>query len=405
MRAKPLLILCALGATCSYFAGGALRALLSGIPPKQAPRHAVGHPKAGGGEDVEDIPETISLESLDAIHDAAAAAQTPAESRVVILGTLTLLSAKQLETLVLKHLEQPEFERLIRYDFQAAMRRLGEMQPRRAAEIWLSSMPKAVALRRHLAALIEPWMQKSPVDFVAWHCAQSEEAQRSMSGVIAQLALTQPDQFAELAESLSQSPAGVIAARRAMQGFRSKAGSKPEVGAALAFAARLPEGKLRSAALVALVEEWPEVDVSSVPELQAALASLPYAAREAKAAQFISKLENLEPGPLRQATAAAAIEAEAHKDSSSALKKLKTLVGSPDYPAAVRGFVEAVAERDPSLALDVTLTLPKGDEQRAIALDEAAVHLYRKKPDQARKWVEQASLSDEEYFHLTGRKR
>lgn len=356
---------------------------------------------AAEGEEAEEGP---APESLDALHRAASAMATPADSRVMILDVISHLSAKQLEDLITRHLEKPDFERLVRYDFQTAMRRIGEIQPRRSAEIWLSSLLKTVALRRFLGALLEPWMQKSPRDFIAWHMMQSEEAQKAMAAVLGQFAFTQPDQFAELAELLSNSPAGMIAARRAMEGLRIKEGKSPDVQAALEYARKLPEGRVRSAALVALTD-WPGVDIVAEPELQTALAGLSFAARESKAAQWMAKAQRLEPGPFRQATIAAAMEADANKDGSGALKRLKALSESPDYPAAARGYVEAIADRDPAGALEICLTIPKGDEQRAIALDEAAAQLFRKKPDQARKWVEQAALSDEEYFHLTGRKK
>jgi hypothetical protein len=341
---------------------------------------------------------------LDGLHKEAASCATPADSRLLILETLSRLGAGQLELLIAKHLEQPDFERLIRYDFQAALRRLGEIQPRRAAEVWLKSLPGTVAFRRHLAPLIEPWMQKAPKDFVAWHGLQSDEAQRAMASIVGQFAFSQPERFAEFAEAFSTSPLGGMAARRALEGFRVRGSQVPSVEEGLEFARKMPEGRLRSAALVSLLD-WPGVDPTGVPELQAAMGALPFAAREAKAVQFISKIQQLEPGPFRLSVIAAAMAADAGKDAGGALKRLKAMEAGPEYSAAARGYVEAVADRDPAAALDVCLTIPKGDEQRAIALEEAASHLFRKKPDQARKWVEQAAITAEEYFHLTGRKR
>ncbi len=402
MRSKLLISLCVVGALGGYFAGSGLRILLTGRPGSTPPPRA--EKSAPGSAAEEELDEVAAPESLDVLHQAAAAAATPAESRVLVLETISRLSGKQLEDLIKKHLEKPDFERLVRYDFQAAMRRLGEIQPHRAADIWLSGLIKTVALRRHLGAMLEPWMQKSPRDFIAWHMMQSEEAQKAMAAVVGQFAFTQPDRFAEYAESLSTSPAGAIAARRAVEGLRINQGKSPNLQAALEYARKLPEGRVRSAALVALTD-WPGVDLAAEPDLQAALAALPFAARETKAAQWTAKADKLEAGPFKEAAIAAALQADATKDASGALKRLRALTGSPDYPAAARGYVEAVAERDPAGALEVCLTIPKGDPQRAIALDEAATHLFRKKPDQARKWVDQAALTEEEYFHLTGRKK
>ena len=404
MRLKVLLAVCVGGALCSYFAGSGLRLLLSGRPMERSSFHGGEGATSQMDAEADEKEETSAPDSLDSLHKAAAAAATPADSRVLILETLRHLNAKQLERLIGKHLENPELERLVRYDFQAALRRLGEVHPQKAADVWVSSLPKTVSLRRHLAALLEPWMQKSPKDFFAWHALQSEEAQKAMASVVGQFAFSRPELFGELADALSSSPVGAVSARRAIEGLRVRSAGTPDLAVALEYARQLPEGKMRSAALVALAE-WPGVDVSAVPEIQTALGGLPYAAREAKAVQLVPKAEKLEPGLLRQATVAAAMEAEAIKDSVAAAKRLKAMIGGPDYPAAVRGFVEAVSEKDPTVALEFCLTLPKGDEQRGIALDEAAAQLFRKKPDQARKWVEQAALTEEEFFRLTGRRK
>ncbi len=403
MRSKFLISVCLLGAFSGYFAGGGLRLLLSGQPATSLTQKT--DDRVSASLEGDELDEITAPESLDAIHAAASAVATPAESRVLVLEAISRLSARQIEGLIGKHLERPDFERLIRYDFQTAMRRLGELSPQRAAEIWLASPLKTVALRRHLGALLEPWVQKSPRDFVSWHVMQSDEAQRAMASVLGQFAFNQPDQFLELAESLSNSPAGTIAARRAIESLRIKKDNKsPDVQVALEYARKLPEGRVRSAALVALTD-WPGVDIVAEPDLQVALATLPFAARETKAAQWMEKAEKLKAGPLRNAAIAAAMEAEASKDGSNALKRLKASGGSLDYPAAARGYVEAVAERDPAGALEICLTIPKGDEQRTIALDGAVGQFFRKKPDHARKWVEQAALTDEEYFRLTGRKK
>jgi hypothetical protein len=407
MRAKFLLTVCLLVAVVSHFAGRGLRIMLAGLPtPHRASASAPAKTAEAESDEMPDSAEGTAspFESLDAVHRAAGACSSPADSRLLILEALAQMNAAKLEELITKHLEKPDFERLIRYDFQAAMRRLAEVQPRQAADLWVQSLGKTVALRRHLSALLEPWLHKAPKDFVAWHIVQSPTAQKAMSGVLGQFAFAHPDGIAELAEDLSTSPAGALCARRAVEGLRFRDGSSADLEAGLEFAKKFPEGKLRSAALVALAD-WPGVDVTANAELQAALASLPYASREARGAQLIPVAERLEPGPLRQAAVAAAVEMEAIKDSAAALKRIKAMFPSNDYSAAVRGYVEAVSEKDPMGALDLTLTIPKGDEQRAIALDEAALHLFRKKPDQAKKWVEQAALTAEEYFHLTGRKR
>ena len=177
--------------------------------------------------------------------------------------------------------------------------------------------------------------------------------------------------------------------------------------AALAYAKSLPEGAIRSAALVEVAQncDLRKLDLAAQPEMRDALASLSPLEALNVAKKFTEAAEKLPQGALRESAFAAQISAAAARDAKNAAKKVEALSGSSDYPAAVRGFVEATAARDPAAAADWALSIGPQGGQRTAALEKAAAEYFRQKPDEARKWVATAPLSAEEYFLLTGFRR
>ena len=145
------------------------------------------------------------------------------------------------------------------------------------------------------------------------------------------------------------------------------------------------------------------MDVAAHPEVAAALAQLsPAEAR--RYAQQVNP-EALPPSPLRESAYANQLAKAAQKDPQAAAKRVDALSKTADYPAAVRGFVEATAAKDPAAAVEWALTIGVTGAQRTAALEKAATEYFRLKPADARKWVEKAPLTAEEYQTLTGRTR
>jgi hypothetical protein len=219
---------------------------------------------------------------------------------------------------------------------------------------------------------------------------------------MAKSAAGQPEQFLEIAPQLAQGPAGVLGARGAMSGFIAKATKGEDPAAAIAYAQSLPAGPVRAAALAELAR-WPGMNLAAYPEVTAALAQLsPSEAR--RYAQQVNP-EALPPSALRESAYVNQLAKAAQKDPQAAAKRVDALSKTADYPAAVRGFVEATAAKDPAAAVEWALTIGVTGAQRSAALEKAATEYFRLKPADARKWVEKAPLTAEEYQLLTGRTR
>jgi hypothetical protein len=333
---------------------------------------------------------------------------SPVETKLFLMEAVNKLDAEALAQLLTEAMESASFFRTLSSDFEFAARRLSEISPERAAALWRKGRGGVLDGE----ALLLPWANRNPEAFASWSLALPPAEQEALGGVLRKLARANPQQFAELAPLLAQSPGGAAGARGGVEFLLEKevsskgSGSKvPE--AALAYAKNLPEGALRSAALVEVAQKCDlrEVDLAAHPEMRDALAALgPLEARKL-AKKFRETADKLPQGALRESAFAAQMSAAAEKDPKSAAKKVEALSGSADYPAAVRGFVEATAVKDPAAAADWALSIGLQGGQRAAALEKAVAEYFRQKPDEARNWVASAPLSAEEYFLLTGFRR
>jgi hypothetical protein len=325
-------------------------------------------------------------------------ADTVADRRVFIMDLVNAASAEELSDLMANEVAGADFYRTTRFDFQFAAKRLAEIAPEKAAALWLNVRAS------HLSTdvLLAPWAKKDPQAFATWSATLPPDAQKAVGQTLLKLATEQPEQFVEIAPQLAKGPAGVLGARGAVSGLIAKASKGEGPAAGLAFAQSLPEGPARSAALAELAR-WPGLDLAAHPEIGAALAKLSPSEARRYAAQL--NPEALPQSPIRESAYASQIARAAQKDPQAAAKKVDALSNSPDYPAAVRGFVEATAARDPAAAVDWALSIGVAGPQRAAALEKAATEYYRLKPADARKWVEKAPLTAEEYQLLTGRTR
>jgi hypothetical protein len=146
------------------------------------------------------------------------------------------------------------------------------------------------------------------------------------------------------------------------------------------------------------------------PDIRAALASMEGWPREIPDAL----LAHLPEGPLRfQKVRSMLRDTEGKSGEESGELALSRFRNTVDYPAAVLGFVEANAPRATasqaaSLAARAA-ALPaeteSGANLRLHALEVAAGALFKADPEAARAWVQEAPLSEREYFHLTGRSK
>jgi hypothetical protein len=333
---------------------------------------------------------------------------SPSDMKLVLMEAVNRLDAGALEQVLAEAVGSANFFRTLSPDFEYAARRLSEIAPERAAALWRKGGGGLLGGEK----LLLPWANRNPGAFASWSLDLPQGEQKALGGVLKELARTSPQRFAEIAPQLAQSPGGAAGARGAMECLLAneaapKGGWAKIPEAALAYAKNLPEGALRSAALVEVAQscDLRKVDLVAHPEMRDALASLsPLEARNV-AKKFTDTADKLPQGALRESAFAAQISAVAAKDPKSAAKKVEAFSGSADYPAAVRGFVEATAAKDPAAAADWALSIGPQGGQRTAALEKAAAEYFRQKPDEARKWVATAPLSAEEYFLLTGFRR
>jgi hypothetical protein len=182
---------------------------------------------------------------------------------------------------------------------------------------------------------------------------------------------------------------------------------------ALDYANSMPSQQSRDGVLQAIANmlagsEEGRRHIREHPDLQAALAKEIRGSPvwlQFSAIAFKGQTEGVSDPALREAILDYGFRQDAHKDPEKAAQRLDALAGTGDYPAAVRGFVEGASRKDPAAALEWALTIPEGDSQRMEALENAARALYKKAPEEARRWVETAPLSAAEYRRLTGRDR
>ena len=352
---------------------------------KAAPRHA---------QDLGAIPKG----SLREMAAACEKAGSPAETRLALMEAISLLKPDELQAMLAKETSGTDFYRSSRFDFQFAAKRLSEVAPEKAAALWLN----ARATHFNIDVLLGPWAKKDPQAFASWSAGLAPDAQRAVGQTMAKTAAEQPEQFLGLVPQLAQSPAGILGARGAISGLIAKAGKGDDPASAIAYAQALPVGPARSAALAELAR-WPGLDIAAHPEVAAALAQL----SPSEARRYVQQVnpEALPPSALRESAYANQLAKAAQKDPQAAAKKVDALSNTADYPAAVRGFVEATAAKDPAAAVEWALTIGVTGAQRSAALEKAATEYFRLKPADARKWVEKAALTPEEYQMLTGRTR
>jgi hypothetical protein len=336
--------------------------------------------------------------SLRELTLACEKAGSPAATRLALMEAISHLKPDELRAMLAKETAGTDFYRSNRFDFQFAAKRLSEIAPEKAAALWLD----ARATHYSVDVLLGPWAKKDPVAFASWSAGLAPDAQKAVGQTLAKSAAEQPEQFLGIAPQLAQGPAGILGARGAISGFIAKAAKGEDPSNALAYAQSLPAGPTRAAALAELAR-WPGMNVAAYPEVAAALAQLSPAEARRYARQVDP--EALPPSALRESAYANQLAKAAQKDPQAAAKKVDALSKTADYPAAVRGFVEATAAKDPAAAIEWALTIGVTGAQRSAALEKAATEYFRLKPADARKWVEKAPLTPEEYQMLTGRTR
>ena len=343
-------------------------------------------------------PAAIPKGSLQKLTEHCDKAGSVAEKRLLLMEIISSLKADELAEVMKKEMAGTDFYRTNRFDFQFAAKRLAEIAPEKAAALWLG----ARSTHYSIDVLLGPWARKDPQAFASWSAGLAPDAQKAVGQTMLKLAAEQPEQFQEIAPQLAKSPAGALGARGAISGLIAKAAKGESPAAAIAFAQSLPAGPARSAALAALAR-WPGLDPAEHPEIRAALAQL----SPAEVRRYAQQLnpESLPPSAIRESAYASQLAKAAQKDPQAAAKKVDSLSKTPDYPAAVRGFVEATAAKDPAAAVEWALSIEVTGPQRSAALEKAATEYYRLKPADARKWVEKAPLTAEEYQMLTGRTR
>lgn len=348
----------------------------------------------------ENLPAQKQPQSLLELANACEKAGSPAQSRLALMEAISKLKPEELEGMLAVEAGNNDFFRSGRFDFQFAAKRLSEIAPEKAAALWL----KTQAAHPSSDILLSSWAKKDPQAFASWSLGLPTDAQRALSGTMAQLVTEDPQRLLGIAAQLAGSPAGVSGARGAIAGMIAKASKGADPAEAIAYAQALPEGPMRTAALAELAR-WPSLDPGAHPEIAAALSELSPSQARRYLPQVTAVADKLPQGALRDSAYAAQMTGAAKKNPQAAAQKVESLSGSPDYPAAVRGFVEATATKDPAAAIEWALTIPQTGAQRSAALEKAAAAYFRSKPADALKWVKTAPLSSEEYLMLTGRTR
>jgi hypothetical protein len=416
MSTRLLILLCLLAAAAGFECARFFKRGTVGLTAREAAANRAGPPPASAA--ASPVEETLllslgapktreRLRRLSAILRQVEGA-SPSDKKLALMDGINQMDPEALMQLLEEIADDANFFRTFSPEFELAARRLSEIEPEKAAELWLGR--RGVLLGG--SALLLPWAGRNPGAFAAWSLGLPQDAQRALGAVLGDLARMSPQQFAELAPQLATSPAGAAGARAAIQGFLEKGKAEKQeqakmTEAVLAYAKGLPEGAMRSAALVEAAQnaDLKKLNLAADEELRDALAALGPMESKTVAKKFAETADKLPQGALRESAFAAQISAAAERDPKNAAKKVEALSGSSDYPAAVRGFVDATAAKDPAAAADWALSIGPQGGQRAAALEKAAAEYFRQKPDEARKWVASAPLSAEEYFLLTGFRR
>jgi hypothetical protein len=303
-----------------------------------------------------------------------------------------------------------------RFAFEFAAKRLSEVAPVRAADIWSGSPLLPTEL------FLGAWARHFPADFVAWWRELPVDLQRESAPALGSLAAFSPEAFQSAANVLAASPAAECAAAEAYRATISPSVSEMfsangptwDAARAIQFLHSLPEGALRSGVLPLLVgdllvfEEEQKWDLRDHPEFGSVFAQLPEDKVMAISPVSLARLErqaaHLPPCPMRDYAVLYGFRNGALEDPALAAEKLQS-VSAQDYPAAVHGFAIGAADEDPVAALQWALSIDPSSAHRGKALERAAAAFFRQDPERARRWVEKAALSDGEYRLLTGHDR
>lgn len=356
------------------------------------------------GESGAESPKPRPAETLDDVwKNAKSGAASPADFRLRVMSAINRLSADQLVSVLQTELDAKSFLHTERFDFGYAAKRLSELAPEKAADLWAANDATRAS---GFGSLLLPWAKKDPEALTQWVLTQTAEIQQAARGALALSASTDPDRFCRFAHLLTDVPKAGTAAASAMHKFLEKNDPAKDPSKALEFAGKLPEGILRNRALAELAQS-PGVDVRAHPEIVQALAALPDTETHQAGVSLAKKADSLPPGPVRESAQRATFQKLAQSNAAEAAKKLEGLSpASPDYPAAVRGFVEGAVRKDPAAAAAWAVSIPASAAQHRIgALDRVAAAYFKSNPNEARTWVEKAPLSDEEYRRLTGSPR
>jgi hypothetical protein len=376
----------------------------------------------------EDLLTPKTFKELDAALQKSG--KSPAEKRLALMEMIGRMKPDELSELLAAEASNPDFFRRMRFDFQFTAKRLAELAPEKAAALW-SATP---SLRFQADALLGNWARKDPQGFASWTLSLPKDVQRAAASTLGEIAASNPEQFAAIAPQIAETPGAATAARRAMEaltqsenGARNEAAdtSAPRTGrnpeTAVAYAKSLPEGTMRNTALAQLAR-MPGIDLAKQPDIVSAIQSLPReeAARLGRdleeqsrgdASAKSSVIGSLPQGPALDAALASNFRRTADKDAAQAAANLEQMKDLSTYPAAVRGFVDATASKDPAAAADWALSINPstgGDSaqtQRMAALERVAREFAERNPEEAKKWLNTAPLSDREYLILSGKPR
>ncbi len=344
-----------------------------------------------------------SASSYNTLHPKLEAKKSSAssysEARLFMMESLSGLSTDELVAYVETALNATSFASKLESDYLFAVKRLVEVDPRRAADLWAGHS----TARMSGDLFLGEWVKKDPQAFADWNAAQTASVQNASRLAIGQWAGRSPEQLAGVASQLSQSEGAPEGARRAVAGMLEK--DKSAVDAAYEYAQALPAGAMRNAALLELLKNAGSAALTR-QGMAEALSGLDREEAGRIARNLASIAADLPAGAARQSAFAHALGEQAKGDAAAAAQRLDGLAGSSDYPAAVRGFVEATAAKDPAAAAEWALSISSVESvQRCAALEKVASAWFKANPEAARAWVEGAALSDTEYFQLTGRTR
>ncbi len=343
-------------------------------------------------------------------------AASPGDAKDAFLRAIHKLQAPELEELLLRELPERPIFWAESPEMQLAIQRLAQLDPERAAALW-AGMKLATFNPVKMAELfLRPWMKRDPDAFFRWFGGLPALAQKRSSGFLEKIASEQPELLLTHAESLRGLPNLKTAVADAVQKITPV---ENDTGAGwknvLERVRTLPgSGGVRDAALVQLVSQAASRNVADFPygdpDIRVVLASMEGWPREIPDAL----LAHLPEGPLRSQKVRSMLrDVECKSGDESGEQALSRFQNTADYPAALLGFVEANAPRATASqaaslaarAVALPAETESGANLRLHALEVAAGALFKADPEAARAWVQEAPLSEREYFHLTGRSR